>query len=154
MLERNDNKPATVEQLGQELLNFVRNTEFGASQYQAVRDYFDLQSLYDDLRIDRINLIESKDASDKIAVESQMRVTELRIALLNNEIRHNQSRLEGYSNAYTHISVGFDDLLTVAYIEADNKFPNDSMQRSTYVDKVYDDIFAQAHDAVFVRRSV
>src|SRR6266487_7095273 len=76
-----------------------------------------------------------------------------KIALLEHSIEQNQARLPEYSNAYVHLSVGFEDLLKSAAGEAKAKFPDDSEQQKEYINKIYEEALDYAYGDVFERQN-
>ena len=141
----------TAEQFfGQGLIEFVEKTEFGTSEYQAVGDYFDLQGLYTHWSTELDNA--KTNEADRLYWESRVRMSETKIALLEHQVNQNKSRVQGYARAYLHMSAGFEDLATVAGIEAKKMFPEEEKQQSSYEEKIYNGVFSKAEDALYRKR--
>jgi len=149
MPERDKNKPETVEQFGQGLLEFVQKTEFQTPEYEAVSDFLDLRRLQESLKIDHRNALSSMDDPEKNRHwESQTRITEFKIAFLEHQISHNQSRVKGYQSAYVHFGIGFDELMSIAGGEAEENFPGDEDQQRFYEAKILNSFFSKIEDAI------
>src|SRR5437867_7450855 len=105
-----DNKNAeSTEQIGGRLLEFVEQAEFGSPQYQAVSDYLFLKQSENSLQIQQQNATSNEDDPErKTYWESQERISQQKIAILQVSIYQNQSRIKGYDAAYTHIGIGFE----------------------------------------------
>lgn len=155
MVTEHNAKGASAEQFGQGLVDFVHGTEFGTPQYQAVNDFIELRVLQKKLGRENSNIVEAADTVTRVTWASHARITELQIALLGHEISHSESRVQGYANAYTRISVGFEDLITAAYAEAEDKFTDEQSQDSTaYVHKIHSETFTKAQDAAYRKRQI
>lgn len=128
-----DETPAaeTSESLTNQLIELVEETEFGKPSYQAISDYFDLSELRDKRGVNLINL-EAENHPKRKREESQLRIHEARIALLEHQIDQNKSQLPGYARSFSRIDVRFKDLQTLSGIEADGK-SKDPHERRYYV---------------------
>ena len=133
-------------------MEFIENSQFGTPEYQAESDYFDLEGLYNLLETDADNAIGGKDPNATFFFESHLRITELKIALLENEIRHKQSRLEGYSKVYLKLDTGFEELAGTAFDEAKALFPNDEESRGSYFFSNYDLVYERSKNLVYRKR--
>ena len=153
MPERDRNKPEPAEQFGQGLLEFVQSIEFQTPQYEAVSDFLDLRRLQESLKIDNRNALSSMDDPEKNRYwESQTRITELKIAFLEHQISQNQSRVKGYQSAYVHLGIGFDELVSIAGREAEEKFPEDEQQQNFYIGKIFTGVVSKAEDIIVSKR--
>jgi hypothetical protein len=78
----------TLEQVEQRLLEYIHNAEFGSPVYQAAIDYFEEDRLSDALEKARIDAKENQNKSkDSQMVDSELRIAEIRYALLQDDIR-------------------------------------------------------------------
>ena len=154
MTEWDKKSAETAEQIGQGLIEFVEKTEFGTPQYQAVSDYLYLKQSEQSLKQLQENALTKDEGSEgKIYWETQARIREQKIALLELQIYQNQSRIRGYDSAYTHIGIGFEhNLVSVAYREAEQLFANDKQQQRFYVSDLYERFFDKAQDTVNGKR--
>ena len=149
MPERDINVPETAEQVGHGLLEFVERAEFGSPEYQAVSDYIFLKQSEESLRLHQKNASSNAfDPARKTYWESQARISEQKIAILEFQISQNQTRIKGYQSAFIHLGIGLDEMVSIASQEAEKKYPDDREQQSFYVDKIYDGILLQAQDAI------
>jgi len=153
MPERDINKPETAEQFGQGLLEFVQKTEFQTPQYEAASDFLDLRRLQESLKIVNRNAISNIDNSEKNRYwESQTRITEFKIAFLEHQISQNQSRVKGYQNAFVRLGIGFDELMSIAGREAEEKFPENEDQQRFYESKILNSFFNKIEDIIITIR--
>ena len=153
MPEREINQPESAEKFGQGLLDFVQKTEFQTPQYEAVSDFLDLRRLRASLKIDTRNVLSSMDDPEKNRHwESQTRITEFKIAFLEHQISQNQSRVKGYQSAYVHLGIGFDELVSIAGREAEEKFLEDEQQKTFYIDKKFTGVVSKAEDSIVRKR--
>jgi len=116
----------TTEQLRQQLLEFIYKTRFGDPQFQAISDYLDLRSLHNLREYDIDQPV--KDTLKQIKKESDIRINEMKIALLELQVEQNKSRLSGYAHSYQHIQKALEDIYSLAQTEAENKFSDISAQ--------------------------
>jgi hypothetical protein len=144
-------KPETAEQLGQGLLEFIDRTEFGTTEFQAASDYMDLHSLHE-LRDEAINKLAST-PEDSAITESNVRICEMKIALLELQIEQNRSRLPRYSRTFQKIETGFADLQTVGNIEAQQKF-TEFDEQNRYVTEICQVAFNGAEEIVSRKRDL
>ena len=153
MPERDKNIPETAEQFGQGILEFVQKTEFQTPQYEAVSDFFDLRRLQESLKIDNGNAISNIDDPEKNRYwESQTRITEFKIAFLEHQINQNQSRVKGYQSAFVNLGIGFDELVSIAGREAEEKFPENEQQQFFYIEKIFTGVVSKAEDIIVTKR--
>jgi hypothetical protein len=151
MTEWGTPKPETAEQLGQQLLEFVDGTEFGTTEFQAVSDYVDLRSLRE-FRDENINRL-AGNTENRATAESDTRICETKIALLELQIEQNKSRLPRYSRTLQKIATGFADLNTVSSLEAEQKF-REFDERNRYVTEIYHLAFNGAEEIVSRKRDL
>ncbi len=136
----------TSEQVGNRLVEFVQNAEFGSPEYQAVSDYIHLKSLENSLVVEMRNARNNeKEPERKNYWESQARITEQEIALHRTQIYNYRSRLMGYDTAYTYVGVGFEhDLYDAAHREADGLYAEDPVQQDFYTKDIHSNYFGKA----------
>jgi hypothetical protein len=149
MAERNTPKPETAEQLGQQLLEFVDQTEFGRATFKAVSDYLELRSLYA-MRNHGLGSI-TEDGVTRTTKESDMRIGEMRIALLEHQIGQNKSRLPGYSGGYQHLETAFDDIYSLAMVEAEHQYTDVSKQEA-YTLQMCNTAYERAYEIISMKR--
>src|SRR5690349_9473568 len=100
MTEWGNQNSETANQIGKNLIEFVQEAEFGTPQYQAVSDYLFLKQSEKSLQLEQNN-----------GWESQARISEQKIALLQLSIYQNQSHIKGYDTAYAHVGIEFEHSL-------------------------------------------
>lgn len=149
MAERDKPQPETAEQLGQQLLEFVDKAEFGTVQFRAVSDYLDLQALYgfrkwtiDELAVNSENQVERK---------GDIRVNEIKIALLEHQIEQNKSQISGYSGAYHHLKTSLEDIDSLAKVEAEKRYSG-IKEQELYVRKIWEVTYNGAHEIVSMKK--
>jgi len=154
MSDREKKSPETAEQIGQELIKFIENTEFGTPQYQAVSDYLHLQQLEQSLKLERANALSNDgNLERKMHWESQAKISEQEIAFHRFQIYQNQSRVKGHDSAYTHVGIGFEhDLVSAAHGEAEVLFAEDKEQQSYYVRDLRSRYLDKAQSTVDAKR--
>lgn len=123
MPERDNKESIATEQLAQELLQRIQGAEFGSTVYQAVSDYFDHANLGESLEALRNNSLRHlEDPSRTSYWESELRIEEMKMALLEHEISQREVQTEGYSNVYYHLMTVDEDLYHTVSKDADEKF--------------------------------
>ena len=149
MAERDTSQPETAEKLGQQLLEFVDKTEFGTAQFGAVSDYLDLRTLHSlrELDVDAL----SGNNENKTKRESDIRIYELKIALLEHQIEQNKSSIPGYSWSYQHVETAFEDVFSLALVESEKMHP-DIQEQESYARQICDVAYAAVHEIVSVKR--
>lgn len=152
MQERDTGNPETADELGQKLLAYVQGAEFGTPQFQAISDYLTHRTLEHDLGIEQRNMLGSEETTKRAWWESRVRITEIKIALLEYNIDQNQARLAGYSTAYTHMGTSFEEVDSWSSFEADEKYPDDDQRRKAYLTEKRDRIYDQIEDIVWSRK--
>jgi hypothetical protein len=154
MKEQEQSTPTTpTEQIRQNLLDQLKAAEFGSATFRAASDYFALsyqRNLMETER-DKIFLVGS-DQKKRIHWESETRIRETQIALLEREIESNKSRVPGYSKAYMNLLLAFDHLGTLTHEEAKNKYPSDEEKRKQYGKDLYRKIHDEINDLIYVRQ--
>jgi hypothetical protein len=149
MPERDTPQPETAEQLGQQLLEFVDEAEFGTVQFRAVSDYLDLRALYGSREWNMNRLVGASE--NKAERASDIRVQEMKIALLEHQIEQNKAQLPGYSRAYQHMETALDDIDSLAKVEAETKYP-DVAEQQHYVRQIWEVAYNGAHEIVSMKR--
>lgn len=102
----------TSGELKQELLDYLKDADFGTPKFLALGDFLNLQRLEEGRSggIDRAEK-QTTDIHSKLFVESNMRIEEMQIALLKHKIENNRSAIQGYGPVYTHLDGSTDDIL-------------------------------------------
>jgi hypothetical protein len=139
MTDRDTGNQGEAKPFGQELVSFVEGLRFGTPEFRAVSDYFQEQKLYREMALHRNNsLSRGNDRAQTGYWESEERISEAKIALLQHQIYQNETQLEGYSKTYYHFkSMLESDLALASNNEANKKFPNDEASNSAYAKQVY-----------------
>src|SRR5688572_12048624 len=106
MAERNTQQPESAEELGQKLLEFVGKAEFGTVEFRAISDYLDMRGYYG-LRKWNIDGLAGKSEAERA---SDIRICEMKIALLEHQIDQNKSQLPGYSGIYQHMETALENI--------------------------------------------
>uniref|UniRef100_A0A7V3NUA2 Uncharacterized protein n=1 Tax=candidate division WOR-3 bacterium TaxID=2052148 RepID=A0A7V3NUA2_UNCW3 len=124
-----NNEPKTAGKLGQELIENIQNTEFGSPVRLAWMDFFDRNKLVDELYANRRDVKEarenSKDTLDLIGKESDLRIVEMKTALLENDIRRREAEVPGYSEVSRNFDNVLGEIAWAAREEVEAKYPND-----------------------------
>ena len=147
MTERETPQPETAEQLGQQLLEFVDKSEFGTVQFRAISDYLDLRGYY---ALRNWN-VESLARKSEAEIASDIRVNEMKIALLEHQIEQNKSQLPGYSGAYRHMETALEDIDSLAKVEAEQKH-TDFKEHEGYVRMIWEVTYDGAHEIVSLKK--
>ncbi|OGO37336.1 MAG: hypothetical protein A2W35_02580 [Chloroflexi bacterium RBG_16_57_11] len=113
----------TPEQEAGEFIELIQGSEFGSTVYIAASDYLDLCDLQRSLPIYQENADHPRDQKAIPYWRSEERITEMKIALLENEIRRKEVQVPGYSNVYYKI-IMLDDELHDVSDEASGEFLN------------------------------
>jgi hypothetical protein len=149
MAERDIPQPETAEQLGQQLLELVDKTEFGTPEFRAVSDYLNLRALYGNREWNMNRLV--GESGSKVERESDIRVDEMKIALLENQIEQNKSQLPGYSGAYQHMETALEAIDSLAMVEAEKKY-TDANEQKRYARQIWEVAYDGAHENVSMKR--
>ncbi len=108
-IEQGERNPTSSE-IKQELLGYLKDAEFGTPKFLALADWLNLQKSEDWLHQCREEIASQK--SLDVFRESQMRVEEYKVALLELKIQDRRSTLPGYAAAYSHINIRASDFWT------------------------------------------
>lgn len=127
--DRGDKNLKSADGLQQELLDFLKDADFGTPKYRALGDYLNLQDLEELLNKSRESLVSEEDPKKKLYLESRMRIEEIQIALFENQIAINKSTLKGYGPAYVHIAATSQDISMQLNIEGKNSDERDLEKR-------------------------
>lgn len=100
----------TSEELKRELLDYLKDADFGTPKYQALGDFLSLSNLEESSGRWQDSLVSGQDSRRKPYLEGQMRITEMMIALLKHKIANCRSTIKGYGPAYTNIAATTDDI--------------------------------------------
>ena len=143
----------TTEQVRDRLVEFVKATEFGSSEYQAVSDYFALQSLEVDLHDYLSNVVFPEDDEGRIRNESRARITEMELVLHKDRIRQRKSQLKGYELAHNWIHKQYDlELPMAVYTESMAEFPSDSEKQTRRAANLNGDVYKAVQSAISLKR--
>jgi hypothetical protein len=120
MIEQEGEKSQSAEELKRELLQYLKDTDFGTPKFSALADWLNLDK--HELRLhelrEEISLSIGSPQSNRFR-ESQLRVEELHFAILEHKIENNRSTIQGYAAVYSHINGAVDDFVTVLSSEQD-----------------------------------
>ena len=132
---------------------WVEEKQFGTPEYQAISDYVELQTLEKFWRIYHQNLLSADDESKRLSLESQVRINEFQIALLNHQISQSKSRVSGYGKAYSNMVTFFEEeLLWAAQEDALLHFPEDKKKQEEFYYEKYDSVYSNVEDLVYRKR--
>ena len=135
--------------MGQQLLEFFEKTEFGTAQFKAVSDYLDLKTLH---TLRELNIHTSAgDNEAKTKRESEIRIYEMKIALLEHQIEQNKSQLSGYSKAYQLMETALKDIDTLARVEAEKKHA-DIKEQKRYARQIWEVAYDGSHEIVSMKK--
>jgi len=149
MVELDKDIHESAQQLGERLVEFAEKIEFDTPQFQATRDWFDLEELQKGRHQENKNIIAHQDDFEsRLYWESEARISEQKIALLEHAISQNRTRIRGYSKVYQNIHDGFDDLHFIARQEAEKKFEGDDAGQDSYVEEIGEKTFNKVMDIV------
>ena len=85
--------------------------------------------------------------------ESQARIDEQKIALIEVQIYQNQSRLKGYDKAFTHLGIIFEhELISTGYGEAQELYTEEH-QQNHYVTNLRSELFDKAEQIIDGKRN-
>jgi hypothetical protein len=142
MLERDSksHKPSYV--ITQEFLTHLRGIEFGSPDYFAFCDFYELESQKYSHQIDKSNVLSGQNSPSKIDNESSLRITEVRIAMLENTIKDRQIRDIAYAKSFQFTTAKMDELKGSLAEEAKDEYPEPYEQdlRQKYIDDSYYDL--------------
>ncbi|MEJ2707882.1 MAG: hypothetical protein P8074_09755 [Anaerolineales bacterium] len=145
--------PTTIEGIREQLLDQVGNAEFGSATFQAFSDYFALDHQRYLLDIEQNNsLSASNNEKRRLYWESETRIRETQIALLEREIERNNSRVPGYARVRVGIESALDHLSELARVDAAKKYPNDEKMRSAQSEETFDNIYDEINDLIYRRQ--
>jgi len=136
MFETEKKRPVTSEEWSDHLVSLAAEAQFGMPEHSAVSDYLNLQELYSNFGKEPQSQLARANGEANLPAESRVRVTELKLALLEHTIEQNRARIPGYSDAYVEISTGFEDLVGAAVKEAKARF-SDEEKQIAYVAEVH-----------------
>jgi hypothetical protein len=141
------------EQVRQNLLDHLKDVEFGSIKHWAAIDYFNLGYQESLLSTQRKNLLSvRRNQEKKMYWESEVRIREVHIALLERDIDRNKSRVPGYSKAYMYLVSSFDQLGDLSNKEALSKYPTDKEMRDQYGQSVFESIHDEISHLVYARQ--
>jgi hypothetical protein len=136
---------------GQELISFVEEQKFGTPEFRAVSDCLQLGRLRHTWGDSFRDVAKNKNnPAIGISDESDLRIVEQKIALLEHQIYLGESQLEGYSSAFTHMDNELqNDLAIAANQEGHKKFPSDPNAAAAHSGDLYDDAVEKIEDIVY-----
>jgi hypothetical protein len=141
------------EQVRQNLLDHLKDVEFGSIKHWAAIDYFNLSYQERVLSTQRNNVLSAgRDPEQKMYWESEVRIRETHIAILERDIDRNKSRVPGYSKAYMYLVSSFDQLGDLSNKEALSKYPTDKEMRDQYGQSVFESIHDEISHLVYARQ--
>jgi hypothetical protein len=141
------------EQVRQNLLDHLKDVEFGSIKHWAAIDYFNLSYQERVLSTQRNNVLSAgRDPEQKMYWESEVRIRETHIAILERDIDRNKSRVPGYSKAYMYLVSNFYELGVLTYREAESKYPADEEKRDLYQDGIYSKVQGEISNVIFSRQ--
>lgn len=153
MTEQDINRPKTTDEGMDHISEFAHKWELGSPEHCAVNDFLTLQRLYSRFGEKPSGYLSEISGESSLTQEQRENRDLQKIALLEHSIEQNQARLPGYSNAYVHLSVSFQDLLGSATGEAKAKFSDASEQQKEYVNKIYGEALDCVYGDVFERQN-
>jgi hypothetical protein len=155
-LEKRDlesREPETTDRWMDHISEFAHKWELGTPEHCAVNDFLNLQNLYrkfgeaPDSRFAEVSGESGLSPNDRADRDIQ------KIALLESAIERDSARIPGYSNAYVHMTVSFEDLLGSATREAGAKYPDNIEMQKEYVNTVYRKALEYAEGDVFEKQN-
>jgi len=151
--EAHQDTPETTEQVKKQIVDLVEMSSFGSSEYQAMSDYIELQTLYESSRYESKWILSPRGEAPKLVKEREARITDFRIALLNQQIYQSESRIPGYGKAYDKIVSLFESHLPNAITrEAEIRYPNDKEMQERHARNLDAEVFIDVQNAVFVKQ--
>jgi hypothetical protein len=93
-----------------ELDVFFREAEIGSVKYQALMDYKEIHDINAQMGRLYKALAETESTDKRIWMESELRVNEMRLALMEVERHKNEKQTPGYATAYYFLDSHLDDL--------------------------------------------
>jgi len=153
MPESDINRPKTADEWMDHISEFAHKWELGTPEHRAVNDFLNLQRLYGRFGEKPSGYLSEISGESSLSQEQRENRDLQKIALLEHSIEQNQARLPGYSNAYVHLSVSFQDLLVSAASEAKAKFTDDSEKQKEYSNKIYEETLDYVYGDVFGRQN-
>jgi len=127
----NTESQAKSENIKMGLKEFLKDSSFGDPKYQAFHDW----CLRDDLEGSLYKNIELIKADPSPERESDLRIVEYRMALLNHEIDQKKGKLPGYEHAYWTFVGSFENLCSALSNEGRKLHPDDPSAVSQYVNE-------------------
>jgi hypothetical protein len=130
----------TSKEIKKDLLDYLRGSVVNTAKYQAFLDYKSETELNSTLGglIERINRrpFDLQWYED----DSQLRITENRIARLEDSIEQKKMTIPDYEEAYTTIWCNFDELEKVLCEEGKRKYPESDEEIDVYIEKVWGEV--------------
>jgi len=125
MAERDKPQPETVEGIKQEFRTHLLSVEFGSPDYFAFCDFYTLEQQKHYLRIETRNLKDKSGPQGNLLPESQLRITENRIALVEHDIDRKKVMDIDYSRAYDRVEETMGNLRTAITNETKEVWPHE-----------------------------
>ena len=130
----------TSKEIKNDLLDYLRGSAVNTAKYQAFLDYKSESELNTTLGelIERINT-RSFDLQ-WYEDDSQLRITEHKIAYLEHAIDQKKMKEPGYEEAYLTIWGNFNELEQVLCEEGRRKYPDSDEEIDIYIEKVWGEV--------------
>jgi hypothetical protein len=143
MAERDKPQPETVDEIKQEFRTHLLSVEFGSPDYLAFCDFFSLEQQKHLRRIEIQALKGKLSSDDNLERESQLRITEVRIAVLENDIERKKIMDIDYSKAHGRVEETMGNLRTAISNETKKVWPDekDTNWVRSETEETYHDIF-------------
>jgi hypothetical protein len=152
MIEQRGQTPTEVEIIRNEFQLHLKSVEFGSADYLAFCDFYALEEQRHNCMIEFEQIKKTLPVHDRVMKESQLRITETRIALLENEIDHRKITDIGYSKAYTRVEKVMEELRTAIMGKLRNEYtePEDEERINRESRETYHDMLVtEFRDALY-----
>jgi hypothetical protein len=153
MQERNKNRPRTADEWMDYISEFAHKSELGSPEHCAVNDFLNLQRLYNQFGEKSHDHLPDTSGEASLSQEHRESRDIQKIALLEHTIEQNKARIPGYSDAFVHLHISFQDLLGAAIKEAQSRFPNDVEKQNEDVRHIYDEALGYVFSDVFEKQN-
>jgi hypothetical protein len=123
MTEQDRSTHRTADIIKEEFRSHLHSIEFGSSDYLAFCDFYALEQQKYICRIEVRNLMREMNPEEKLFAESQLRITETRIAILETEVDGKKTRDIEYSGAYKYVEHAMEELRDAISSDLASNFP-------------------------------
>lgn len=120
-IEKDKENISQIEELKQHFKDYLKDIKFGDVKFQALYDFITLDEIQDNISIIPNNMLDLP----KEEIESHLRIDEIRLALLSNQIDQKKGQMAGYYVSNLMIEGMSGDVYTVISDETNRKHPND-----------------------------